>query len=74
MLVELQVEGAPKVVKEGLKKEEAEALQKTLVEGEEWVRSTADFDWLMGSAGVARRAAFLARICVGGGQQCLSCS
>lgn len=29
-----QVEGAPKVVKEGLKKEEAEALQKTLVEGE----------------------------------------
>lgn len=29
-----QVEGAPKVVKEGLKKEEAEALQKTLTEGE----------------------------------------
>jgi hypothetical protein len=29
----LQVEGAPKVVKEGLKKDEAEALQKTLVEG-----------------------------------------
>ena len=29
-----QVEGAPQVVKAGLKKEEAEALQKTLVEGE----------------------------------------
>jgi ribosomal protein L7/L12 len=28
------VEGAPQVVKAGLKKEEAEALQKTLVEGE----------------------------------------
>ena len=28
-----QVEGAPKVVKEGLKKEEAEALQKTLADG-----------------------------------------
>ena len=29
-----QVEGAPQVVKAGLKKDEAEALQKTLVEGE----------------------------------------
>lgn len=50
----LQVEGAPKVVKEGLKKEEAEALQKTLVDGA--------CGCSMGCAGLCRRA------CLGGGR------